>query len=553
MADINYGMFPELNKANDEVLADPDEYEKWEKLVRLVEDLEGGLHRNSSPQAIDTARNVYNRFLAKFPLFFGFWKKYADLEFALAGSESADFIYERAVGSVGSAPDIWTNYCTHKTATCHDHEINRELFERGAETVGLDFFSHPFWDKYIEYEERNEEPARVFAILGRIIEIPLHQYARYFEKYRAMAPSMPVSALAPAPVIAQLGADSTRMAQMHGGSPVEIDRDMRSKLDQIHLSIFNRTQAEVTKRWTYEQEIKRLYFHVTELDGAEITNWHKYLDFEEAEGDFARTSFLYERCVVACAHYDEFWFRYARWMNTQENKVEETRNIFERASCYYLPVAHPEIRFQWALFEEANSRPDVAADIYQGVLIAMPDHFDALTRFANLKVRHVGVEEAVAVYHEHLTNSNISPATRGKVISALAHLAYQSRGDAQYAQDTFSLYKADAVNSETFWYGWLEFMRTVSITSQQEADYHSAMRGIYQDIRANEAALTKDEVKRLTKKYMQWLTERGNKETAAKEYLELDAFIEGSAVVVPVARGKLETLVSRQKGGSNGL
>ena len=71
---------------------DNDNFEIWEKLVRTAESLEGGINRNSSPQAITSVRNVYDRFLAKFPLFFGYWKKYADLEFSIAGTEAAEMV-----------------------------------------------------------------------------------------------------------------------------------------------------------------------------------------------------------------------------------------------------------------------------------------------------------------------------------------------------------------------------------------------------------------------------------------------------------------------------
>jgi pre-mRNA-processing factor 39 len=71
---------------------DLDNFENWEKLVRAAETLEGGLNRNSSPQAIATTRDAYDRFLAKFPLLFGYWKKYADLEFSIAGTEAAEMV-----------------------------------------------------------------------------------------------------------------------------------------------------------------------------------------------------------------------------------------------------------------------------------------------------------------------------------------------------------------------------------------------------------------------------------------------------------------------------
>ena len=75
-------------------LEDADNFENWEKLVRAAESLEGGLNRNSNPQAIATTRDIYDRFLAKFPLLFGYWKKYADLEFSIAGTEAAELVYQ---------------------------------------------------------------------------------------------------------------------------------------------------------------------------------------------------------------------------------------------------------------------------------------------------------------------------------------------------------------------------------------------------------------------------------------------------------------------------
>jgi pre-mRNA-processing factor 39 len=35
-------------------------------------------------------RNAYDCFLTNFPLFFGYWKDYADLEFSIGGTETAE-------------------------------------------------------------------------------------------------------------------------------------------------------------------------------------------------------------------------------------------------------------------------------------------------------------------------------------------------------------------------------------------------------------------------------------------------------------------------------
>lgn len=71
---------------------EPEEFQHWEKLVGALESQEGGLNRNSNPQAIALTRDTYDQFLARFPLFFGYWKKYADLEFSIAGTEAAEMV-----------------------------------------------------------------------------------------------------------------------------------------------------------------------------------------------------------------------------------------------------------------------------------------------------------------------------------------------------------------------------------------------------------------------------------------------------------------------------
>jgi pre-mRNA-processing factor 39 len=101
MADYGYGAsagddkaeFAEYDKLNQAVNEDSDDFEAWENLIKCVETLEnGGLNRNSSPAAIEKYRDAYDRMLRKFPLLFGYWKKYADLEFSIAGTEAAEMV-----------------------------------------------------------------------------------------------------------------------------------------------------------------------------------------------------------------------------------------------------------------------------------------------------------------------------------------------------------------------------------------------------------------------------------------------------------------------------
>ncbi|KAI7100605.1 putative mRNA splicing protein, partial [Hortaea werneckii] len=193
----------------------------------------------------------------------------------------------------------WANYCNFKLETTHDIDVIRELFERAKKSAGLDFLAHPFWDKYIEFEERIEAHDRVFEILSEIIHIPLHQYARYFERYRALSVNRSLAELAPANVID--GFRNELAGGMQQRTDAQMEQELRARIDQYHAEVFQQTQTETTKRWTYESEVKRPYYHVTDLDDAQLANWRKYLDFEESEGGYERTKFLYERCLVTAA------------------------------------------------------------------------------------------------------------------------------------------------------------------------------------------------------------------------------------------------------------
>ncbi|KAL4913221.1 hypothetical protein BDW62DRAFT_214396 [Aspergillus aurantiobrunneus] len=545
MADYNYGGSEEenaeLKKLEIELLDDPDNFETWERLVRAAEALEGGVNRNSNPQAITTVRNVYDRFLAKFPLLFGYWKKYADLEFSITGTEAADMVYERGIASISSSVDLWTNYCTFKAETSHDTDNIRELFERGANCVGLDFLSHPFWDKYIEYEERVESFDKIFGILSRVIEIPMHQYARYFERYRQLAQMRPLADLAPPDLLSQFRAELDAAAgQVAPGAKAdaEVERDLRLRVDSHHLEIFSKTQTETTKRWTYESEIKRPYFHVTELDEGQLSNWRKYLDFEEAEGSYPRTQFLYERCLVTCAHYDEFWQRYARWMSAQPGKEEEVRNIYQRASCFYVPIANPETRLQYAYFEEMSGRVSVAKEIHEAILINIPNHVETIVSLANTSRRHGGLDAAIEVYKTQLDSPQCELSTKAALVAEWARLLWKIKGSAEEARQVFQKNQQYYLDSQPFWKSYLTFELDQPTSAATESAQYGRIKQVVEDIRSK-SALSSDVARELVQIYMVYLLERGTQD-AAKEYMTLDREVHGPASVSKAKTGGTE-------------
>ena len=397
------------------------------------------------------------------------------------------------------------------------------LFERGASCVGLDFLAHPFWDKYLEFEERLEAHDRIFPILDRIVHIPMHQYARYFERYRHLAQSRPLNELLPADMLAQFRAEI--MTEGPDRGELEIEREMRTRIDNFHLEIFARTQTETTKRWTYESEVKRPYFHVTELDEGQLVNWRKYLDFEEVEGDYNRTQFLYERCLVTCAYYDEFWLRYARWMLAQPGKEEEVRNIYQRASMLYVPISRPAVRLQYAYFEESVDRIELAKDIHQAILINLPGHIETIVSLANLSRRHGGLDAAIEVYKSQIDSVQCDIYAKAALVAEWARLLWRIKGSVEEARQVFQKNQHWYLDSRPFWINYLFFELEQPTSAETEQTQYKRIKQVHEDIR-RKSHLPPLTIKDLSHYYMVYIQERGGKD-AIKEYMTLDREVNG--------------------------
>jgi pre-mRNA-processing factor 39 len=367
-----------------------------------------------------------------------------------------------------------------------------------------------------------ESPDKIFFILDRVIHIPMHQYARYFERYRQLAQTQPISDLVPAELLEQFRSEVKRDGSM---PEHEVEREIRARIDAYHLEIFQRTQTETTKRWTYESEVKRPYFHVTELDEGQLTNWRKYLDFEEVEGNYVRTVFLYERCLVACAHYDEFWLRYARWMYAQEGKEEDVRIIYQKASTLYTPICRPAVRLQYAIFEESCGRVELAKDIHRAVLGAVPGHIETIVSLANLSRRHGGLEAAIDVYKAEIDSTECDIYAKAALVAEWARLLWKIRGSVTEARQVFETNQHWYLDSRKFWISYLFFELEQPTSAETESKQYQRIKQVHESMRKT-ARLPPPTMKDLSHYYLVYLQERGTVE-ASKEYMEVDREVNG--------------------------
>ncbi|MBA0832112.1 hypothetical protein Goarm_016520, partial [Gossypium armourianum] len=275
-------------------------------------------------------RKVYDAFLAEFPLCYGYWKKYADHEARIGSMDKVVEVYERAVQGVTYSVDIWVLYCSFAIETYGDPETIRRLFERGLAYVGTDYLSFPLWDKYIEYEYMHQEWSRLAAIYTRILENPNQQLDRYFNSFKELAASRPLSELR---TVEEAAAPASDMVSEADGQVNEVvvhsdaaeqtpkpisagstDAEELEKYVAIREELYKKAKEFNSKILGFETAIRRPYFHARPLNVAELENWHNYLDVIESEGDLNKVVKLYERCLIACASYPEYWIRYVLCM-----------------------------------------------------------------------------------------------------------------------------------------------------------------------------------------------------------------------------------------------
>ncbi|PWZ53817.1 hypothetical protein Zm00014a_016290 [Zea mays] len=400
------------------VTANSLDFNAW---TALIEETEKNAENN-----ILKIRKVYDSFLAEFPLCFGYWKKYADHEARLDGVSKVIEVYERAVLAVTYSVDIWYNYCQFAISTYDDSDIIRRLFERGLAYVGTDYHSNILWDEYIKYEESLETWSHLAVIYTRVLEHPIQQLDRYFNCLKELASKHSLSEILTAEEASLYVVTSETTAQAPDGEahPDDVDKlgqpEISSSTDAESLAkyvsmreeMYRKAKEYESKIIGFELAIRRPYFHVKPLDNPELENWHNYLDYIEKEEDINKVIKLYERCVIACASYSEFWIRYVQCMEDKRS-LDLANNALARATHVFVKK-QPEIHLFSARFKELNGDIFGARAEYQHLYSDLcPGFLEAIVKHSNMEHRLGDKELSCSVYEK------VIAAEKGKEQSQL--------------------------------------------------------------------------------------------------------------------------------------
>ncbi|XP_024539543.1 pre-mRNA-processing factor 39 isoform X2 [Selaginella moellendorffii] len=355
------------------VKANPADFNAWTELIQETE----------KHDEIDRIRVCYDTFLAEFPLCYGYWKKYADFELRLGSPEKIIEVYERAVKAVAHSVDIWVHYCAYATEKFPPEEVIR-LFERGVSLVGTDYLSHILWDKFIDYALARQDYSLLMQVRTRILEVPLQQLDRYFMSFKQFTNN-------------RHWLDVRTEEKRHLAETLPRNAHESEKLISAKEAIYKKTKEWDAKIRDFENSIRRPYFHVKSLDDAQLANWHKYLDFVEKEADMQKVVKLFERCLIACANYPEYWIRYVEYLEKQNN-LEMANDALHRATHIFVKKV-PDVHIFAARFQERTGDATAARKTYKYISTELvPGHLDAIVKAAHFEMREGDNDAACGVF-----------------------------------------------------------------------------------------------------------------------------------------------------------
>ncbi|XP_070843114.1 pre-mRNA-processing factor 39 isoform X1 [Chaetodon trifascialis] len=399
----------------------PDDFNGWVYLLQYVE----------QENVLTAVRKAFDVFFLRYPYCYGYWKKYADIEKKHGNVQVAEEVYRRGLQAIPLSVDLWLHYLTYikENSDPSDPETEgriRAAYNHAVIAAGTDFRSDRLWESFVNWETEQQKLANVTAIYDRILGIPTQLYSQHFQSFKDHVqnnnPKHFLSEeefvqlrleLSKASLVAMVcEGEETPVAQEELPPGTEDLSDpakrvteienMRHKVIEARQEVFNHNEQEVSKRWAFEEGIKRPYFHVKALEKTQLNNWKEYLDFEIENGTPERVVVLFERCLIACALYEEFWTKYAKYL--EGYSIDGVRHVYKKACTIHLPKK-PAIHLLWAAFEEQQGNVEEARGILKSLEASVSGLAMVRLRRVSLERRHGNMEEAEALLREAMESA----------------------------------------------------------------------------------------------------------------------------------------------------
>lgn len=390
-------------RLKDMISGGSEDLDSWNSLISEIE--------KTYPDDRNTICLAFDSFLSKFPLCHWNWKRYAYHEARLCNAEKAVEIFERAVESTPFSVGLWVDYCTFAVSSFEDPFDIRRLFTKGISLVGKDYFCHVLWDKYMSFEFSQEKWGLLALVYVQALRFPTKKLHKYYENFKKLVTNLEEETLhlSDDSREVQLKELSDATVVLSNKEIVQVVKDLQDPSDSsVRLKalykyryygdqLYQKACQLEEKIKIFESNVQRRYFQATPLDNGELKNWHEYIDFIEKQDDFDWALKLYERCLISCANYPEFWIRYVDFMETKGGR-ELAMFALERATKGFSKNV-PEIHLFTARYMEQIGDPDGARASFPPINTDWDSCFiQYVTNRANMEKRLGNCSAACDIY-----------------------------------------------------------------------------------------------------------------------------------------------------------
>ena len=334
-----------------------------------------------SSNDLKVIKRVFEAFLACFPLCFGYWLKLANLTERLAPEDTKQSdvsqVFRHASSKFPLCKEIWLRYIEYLEAVKASEDELKKTYQQALDAVGQLPDSDQLWLKYLAFiVARSPEPGAkddpVVAMYIDILSRPLFKLEIFWSQFiGAVLPKQPVEA--------------------------------QAGLKQKGSELYERSKEKVQRVTEYERRLSpegggRPFFHFDPLTEDQKNTWREYLGFVKTKCEStSEVALLYERCLVTCASYSEFWLSYIEWLEDNAYEFSAIQEVFARATTVFFKD-RPLMHLHHAEFLEEHNKEDKAVETYKHIVDTLaPGWVRGILGFAHFERRQGRTKDAAAI------------------------------------------------------------------------------------------------------------------------------------------------------------
>jgi pre-mRNA-processing factor 39 len=388
-----------------EAASNPDNFKLWQHLIDLTEYLPSiklkskfKINENSPKILKKLVLLVYENLLINFPFLEKYWINYALWFHKFNKLEKSIETFERALNILPNSLIIWNSYIDLRLIINFDNYEMISHFETARISIGYHYYSSLFFDKYLLFLKNNNFEKETHLLLRKIIEIPQHEYLKYFKMFLSLLENSNLKTI-------KYLISKNDLQNDYGFKWVDLLKaenfdKLKIELKKKFLDIFITIQYMSWKFYNFEEKLSTNYFLPnSNLNRLELTTWKSYIEFVEnlnlklatkerevflIKNNTFLIDSIYNRCLTATALYPIFWIKLSNYY-LNYNDLESAKKVLLRG-IYMNPIQNLKLRLRLIDIYIISIEFDKAKAIIFELLQLLPNNYEIFIKL--LEVEH---------------------------------------------------------------------------------------------------------------------------------------------------------------------